>query len=492
MGTFSRTTRRTRARPDPSARFETRTEDRRARQSPLSLRPFVRALPLACAALACVLIPIEPARAQSTAKENAITARDRADFEALGLDLGTLVKPFLGGYESQTLNSVTVRPRFEVVQEFNDNVFNQSDRGKADKIVHFKPGLALATDWDNHSVTMFFDADRGRYYENRQESYTDFNVGTKNAIQVLDEFTINAGYTFSKKHEVGNAPLDPATSSKGGTAFGQEINDAGFGKTDYDQHIFELGSTFSTDPLLLRVETAARRQSYISKIGQSNEDRNSWQLLVTPRVGYVFFEDTTFFIQPQYAQRFYDAKFDRSGTNNNSREYQLQFGVTYDFTDLTFAEISGGIVRSEYDDRRFKPSNGFTFDAEIIWNATELSTFFFRAGRSNLGTTDSTTKTVATQTFTLGLDYEALDNLILSASVNYTNAEYLTDIPVFVSGVRQKNRDDHQFLFQAGLRYTMNRYLSGTANYILLDRLSNFPANKLTKNRWLIGLAAQL
>ncbi|MFN0044264.1 MAG: outer membrane beta-barrel protein [Alphaproteobacteria bacterium] len=427
-----------------------------------------------------------------TARENQVTSRDRPDFEPLGLDFGTILAPFLGGYTSQTLNAITVRPRFEVVQEFNDNIFNQADRGVGDKIVHFKPALSLGSDFENHAITAFFDADRGRYYENRQENYTDYNVGTKTTIQVLDETSVTAGYTFSKKHEIGNAPLDPAVAARGGTAFGQIVTDRGVGITNFDQHLIELGAVLSQDPLILRVDTAARRSSYQPKLEIENEDRNIWQFQITPRIGYQFFEDTTFYIQPQYARRIYDAKFDRSGNNNNGREKQLLFGVTYDFSDLTFAEISGGVVHSQFDDRRFKPSTGFTFDATLIWNSTDLSTFTFRALRSNLATTDTETKTVATQHFSIGLDYEALDNLILTGVISYTNSEYLTDLPAFLNGVQLQNRTDDQFQYQAGLRYLIGPNISATANYTLLDRKANFRANKLTKNRWLFGLAAQL
>jgi hypothetical protein len=493
MARQSKTIPRTQARPDLRPPRATRPARRGA--------PWGSVARIAAFALVSAFVFPGPALAQAlnaTAREGAVGTRARTDFQPHGLELGTLLSPLMLGHTSETLNAFTVSPRFEVVQEFNDNVFNRADRAEADKIIHYKPALSINGEWENHGLNVFFEADRGRYYQKRSQNYLDYSVGTKTRLDMAGEGQITGNYTFFRKHDIGNEPLDIPTASSGSSAFGQQILSTSTRLTLYDQHLFEIGSVMSTDPVLARVEAGARRTAYHatkldSGLDSENQDRNYWEMVVTPRLGYETFEDTVLFIEPRYAERFYDAKFDRGGTNNNSREYQMLTGVTYDFSDLTFAEVGIGVVHNRYDDRRFKPSTGFTFDSTIIWNATDLTTFTFRAVRSNLATTDTQTKTVATTFLSAGWDWEVLDNLVFSVLGGWAKSDFLQDQPIInADGSTERERVDHQVTFQVGFRYYMNEYITAKADYIHLDRTSNKDANKLTKRRWLVGLAAQL
>lgn len=432
-----------------------------------------------------------PAAAQS-ARDESVKGRARTDFKPLGLHLGDLLQSF--GGMNDALNAYIVSPKLESQLEFDDNLFNAVNEGRADKLYRLKPSLGISSDWVNHALSITLDGEIGRYFENKDENYEDASAAIKGSIDIDTQTNLTFGYTIKKTHELGGAPINPVTVDTTGP-FGPEIAqtfDDAEGRTNVYNKTYELGFTLSTDPAMVKIDAAARRGNYIDKESIDNDGRDIWQLVVVPRFGYLAYDGTTIFLQPRYTTRIYDVGIDAEGNNPDSQDYELFAGVTYDLTGLTFAELGLGAIHSRFDDPKFKPATAFGFDGSLIYNVTELITLTARAQRINAATTEDQTKIIQTTSFTGSLDYEAMDNLILGAQVSFSQALFKADTPDIANGKALDEKEDATLTVNLSLEYLIGENFFAGFSYILVNRNSNRDGTDLTKKRMLFRAGVQL
>lgn len=441
--------------------------------------------------LAAFLAP-GAALAQTT-RQSAVNLRQVPGFQSEGLDLGTMLSSIVNPNTVQTLNSFRVRAGVKVMEEFDDNIFNMPDNGIADKIFHIMPSIGLESDWGRHSFSANFAVDKGYYEKNSSQDFYDYIIDSKARIDIQDESSLGLGYAHTRQHVIGNAPITAPNAFDPANPFGPVVDNSSNTTTVYHQDIFALQPVFSTDPLIAKINIDGQRWTYLKNNNRDVGYQNFWQYAITPRIGYQVWEDTSLYIEPQYSQRIYDADQDPNGFNQNSREYQVLFGLTYDFADITYLDIGIGVVHSTFTDPAFTPTTGPTFNISGIWNATELLTFNARLLQSNLATTDFETKQVATNSLSLGADWEVRDNLYFNLTGSYIDAVYQsanqTQTGTFTTA---ENRHDRTFTYSVGLTYYFLDYLTANASYLFTDRKSNFEGDKLTKRQWFVSIAAKI
>ena len=415
-----------------------------------------------------------PALSQ-TAKQSSVTARARPDYDPIGLQLGTLLSTALGGPEEgyEALNSFLVSPKFAVEGAYTDNVFNAETDKVPDKIISFKPSLDITSDWVNHGLAVSGEATVGRHFRANNENFEDYKGSVKGQLDVAAQSNITAGITHERKHGKRGSPDDP------GVTFGPTIS---FDTT------FELGGELSTEPLIARVESSAKRTDVLDNGSENNDDRDQWELVIRPRLGYEFFEDTALFAQPRFTARVFDVRVDDDGFDRDSREYELLGGLTYDFSDVTYADIGVGVAQTRFDDPTFKPETRFSLEGTSIWNVTELVTITSATRRtSSVTVTRTQTSVISTMSFELAADWEARDNLLVNVGVGFSSSGFEGEE---TGGVEA--RQDNQFIFRAAARYLIGQNLFASAEYSLVRRDSNEAGSSFTTNRFLMRIGVQL
>ena len=415
-----------------------------------------------------------PALSQ-TAKQSAVATRARPDYDPIGLQLGTLLSIVLGGPEEryETLNSFLVFPKFAVEGEYTDNVFNTETETVSDKIISFKPSLNITSDWVNHALAVSGEATVGRHFKANNENFEDYKGSVEGRLDVAAQSNITAGITHERRHEGRGAPDDP------GVTFGPTVS---FDTT------FELEGEFSTDPLIARVESSAKRTDVLDNGTINNDDRDVWKFVVRPRLGYEFFEDTALFAQPGFTALVFDVRVDDDGFDRDSREYELLGGLTYDFSDVTYADIGVGVAHTRFDDPTFKPVTRFSLEGTSIWNVTELVTITSATRReSSVSVARTETSVISTMSFELAADWEARDNLLVNVGAVVSIADFEGDE---TDGTEA--RQDNVFTFRAAARYLIGQNLFASAEYILTRRDSNEAGSSFTTNRFLMRIGVQL
>lgn len=429
-----------------------------------------------------------------TTRESAVNLRQIPGFQSEGMQLGTMLSPIVNPETVQTLNSFKVRAGLKLMQEYDSNIFNLAENPISDWLSHIMPSVGLESDWERHSFIANFSVDKGYYASNTSQNYYDYILDTKARIDVQEQSNLGLGYIHARQHQIGNAPLQAPSAFTPGSAFGPVVDTGNNGTIVYHQDIFALQPVFSTDPLIARINLDGMRWAYVNNNNVDLSYNNFWEYSVTPRIGYQAWEDTSVYIEPQYSQRVYDADKNLQGFNQNSREYQVLLGVTYDFADLTYVDAGVGVVHSTFSDPAFSPTTGPTFNISAIWNATELLTLNARLLQSNLATTDFETKQVATNFFALGADWEVRDNLYFNVTGSYIDAVYQSvNFDPQVNGLTApQNRHDNTFAYSVGLTYYFLDYLSANMAYQFADRTSNTPGDQLTKRQWFVSVAAKI
>ncbi len=415
-----------------------------------------------------------PALSQ-TAKQGAVGARARPDYDPIGLQLGTLLSTVLGSPEEryEALNSFLVFPKFAVEGEFTDNVFNTETKTVSDKIISFKPSLNITSDWVNHALTVSGEATVGRHFKANNENFEDYKGSVKGRLDVAAQSNVTAGITHERKHEERGSPDDPGVT---------------FGPTILTETTIDLATELSKEPLIARVESTAKRTDVLDNGSENNDDRDRWKFVIRPRLGYESFEDTVLFVQPGFTARVFDVKVDDDDINNDNQEYELLGGLTYDFGGVTFLDIGIGLAHTRFDDPRNKPVTRPSFEETLIWNVTELVTITSTARRtSSVSVARTQSSITTTMSFELAADWEARDNLLVNARAGFSSADFEGE-----EEDGDEARQDNQFTFGVSARYLIGQNLFASAEYNLTRRDSNEVGSSFTTNRFLMRVGIQL
>lgn len=147
--------------------------------------------------------------------------------------------------------------------------------------------------------------------------------------------------------------------------------------------------------------------------------------------------------------------------NRDSSGFSLLGGVTLELSRLIFGTVQVGYLRRNYEDRRLDDFNGLSFNGDVLWNVTALTTLRFRASRT---VEDTSSPFVAGNTrsdFRASVDHELYRYVILSGEVGYGRFRpNITDESVgffggdeYYAGVRARYLLNRRYTLSGGLRH---------------------------------------
>ena len=97
-----------------------------------------------------------------------------------------------------------------------------------------KPKLDLRSDWNNHMLNFYANANFGIYTASALENYQDVSVGTTGSVDIQRDWNVYGGGSFSHKHE------DPGTPNAATGAVPPNQYDQIAGNLGYYQGNFTL------------------------------------------------------------------------------------------------------------------------------------------------------------------------------------------------------------------------------------------------------------
>lgn len=340
--------------------------------------------------------------------------RARPAFDPIGIELDELLgKVGLVGREtieqkSSGLSSFVVFPSFGIAAEYDSNIYLTRDGVEADRKMIYSPGVSISSDWENHSLTLAFSSDIARYRDNKSENYEDAQGQISGKIDIFDNQSFSTVAGVARRHESRGSEDDP------GEGFDPKVSINSFSDSSY---------TYEADAFLVKADLKVEYQDYQSSSGVDNDSQDVTIYDYKLRLGYEFTPGTRFFVEPKGDFRRFDQKVDASGLLQDNQAIGTLFGVTLDASGVTFLEFGAGFTTRSYDEPSFETQTNIDFSAKLVWNPTDLLTVKANAGRSTAESSTPGESGVLTSSYSLGLNYAFLDNIILGLDTSYTQGD---------------------------------------------------------------------
>jgi hypothetical protein len=380
-----------------------------------------------------------------------------------------LRRPLADAPEGIPVGDFVMHLRGEVDLEYDDNIYRVNTGAVGDVVARFRPGVTLQSQWDEHAIDFYVQAEHGRYFSYTSENYTALALGTRGRYDVNEETQINGLLEYARS-------VLPRGSPGVGTTPGSSTASVIRAATDV---------TYQGEPWYVR---AGPLYEYRFYEGEGPSDNHHYVNLLG-RVGYRINEEFSVFVDPSYQFVKYVTVPDSTGFNRNSQGFDIKVGFTYDLTTTVGVEAAIGYYRRWYEDSRLLPDGGLSARASLYWNPTETLSFELEARRQlteyrlaagpGVGTTASGN---AVETSIGGrVGYLAMENLLLDAGLTWAQYEY--------NGI---GRFDNYWGFDIGAKYFFNQYFFIGPRYYYSNRRSTDGPSNYNDNRILLTLGARL
>ena len=284
-----------------------------------------------------------PVSAQ-TAKEDSVGNRARPDFDPIGIELDELlgvaglVSAKTIGQKSSPLSSFVVKPSFGVTGVYESNIFLTENNAVGDRRVEYVPGLTIESDWGRHALVLTGVATLGRYVENTDEDFEDYQVQLSGRVDIHDNKTLNLVAGAARRHEERDEEDDPGRGFEPVVSF-----------NTFADLIFE----YLADAFLVRYKFNFEDKDFKDSGTLDNDVRDAQIIETSLRLGYEFSPGTTIFIEPNADFRVFDQARDGAGLLQDNHAVGQLAGVTWDVTGVTFLEVGAGFSYRKYDDPSF-------------------------------------------------------------------------------------------------------------------------------------------
>ncbi len=402
-----------------------------------------------------------PRRPTVVPRGETVTSRPRPELDPLGIRAGSFL----------------VFPRLGLEEDYSDNIFATDDDEESDFITRVQPGLRVESDWNNHALSVFGNADIGRYIDNDGEDYEDLRLGMAGRLDVRRSTNLRARFAYEEGHEERASP-DERTGAEP-----TEFSVLGGGLRGF--HNFgRVNLTLDSDLASIDFDDVPTSQGTV--IDNDDRDRNEYEVAL--RAGYEIVPDYEAFLRGSYNIRDYDQASDNNPTlpvDRDSDGYELVAGVAIDFGGITFGDFFLGYRSQDYDDANLDTVEGPVVGADITWNVTRLTTVVGSVSRLVEETIQRDANEIPSSgrfftTVALSADHELLRNLLLRGELSYSQDDF--------EGI---DRSDDIFRAELGARYMMNRYVYLSGGYNFRLRESDVSAGDFAENAVFLRVQAQ-
>lgn len=388
---------------------------------------------------AASLIAALPVHAFAQDIERNVSVRDRArpDFDPLGLRFGAF--------------QLDASVDFSATQ--TDNLFATETNEQSDLFFTVAPRARLASTWSRHEVAFEAGGATSSHQDFSSEDATTSYVGAQGRLDIGRDSLLRVGARHSQEIEprtdpdalIANAPVEFTRTAYWGEA----------------QH------TFNRLRLRGRLESVEYDYDDVGALDQDFRDATDHiasvrgDFEVAPRVGILL-------------QAIADERDYHNAPTQGSEGRTYLAGVSINFTDLMYGELSVGQYERDYNFGR--SFDGVAVAGHLEWYITQLTTLNFHANRSVQDAGGTVGSPYVQTEYSARIDHELQRNLILTAGVAAGQHDY-----------EVLNRTDDYVRADTGVDYLLNRrvVLFGRYRFDSLesdgaDRYRDFDVNAFT------------
>lgn len=372
--------------------------------------------------------------------------------------------------------SFTLFPKLEVAPFYDDNIYALETKTD-DVVLRVSPIANLKGDFGRDKLTLYGGLDRLDYKDNTSESRTDWRLRGSNSYELAEKtlFVLGAGYL--RDHEDRGDPNSLTTN----------LHPTLFYRTDAN-----IGVSRDLASLRAGFRATYRHYNYYDaeQVGggiTNNDDRDRSEYLGEGRLGYLFSPGYSAVVRLQYQRINYRLPLDDTGRDRSSKNLKALAGIKFELSRLLEGEVTAGYLHRTYSDIGFRNTNRFTFDANLKWFATELTSFELLANRSAVESVAAGYSSYIANSFVVRAEHELLRTVKINATLRYISNDYnraITTAPI---------RKEKFYGASAGVRYDLNRnfYLVGGYDWNKKTSTATNAGSEFTRNRLSLTAGAQ-
>jgi len=425
------------AQPCSVSRREGRDAADAKENSPLTIRPrsplstWVQLLTLAGLVLA---LQTGTASAQ-LAERASVRGQERLDFESYGLALSHGEQ----GAATSGAPPLYAFTRAELETGYDSNVQRTESDTLASAYARFRPGVSVRAEGENATIFGTLEIDSTRYARSSEDASDDveLRVGVNHDTDEDLGFSASAGISRGHLDRSDDNDLGP-----------------GFDLTTFTDTSLNL---IGRSAVIAGLPSSASANITYRRFDETNGvDRDGLNRVVSSgraRIGVAGQTDLVYFVQPGATRTVYTSD---STANSDSTRYDLAGGVHWDGSAVSsFSGFLGASYR-QFDDEAFNAQTSLLAGASGIWNFTPIMTLRGGGSIANQDTGTAATSSALVSAGTISLDYDPMDNLILSASASFRDTDY-----------EDETADEQRSSFGLSARYllTENFYVDTGLSY---------------------------
>jgi hypothetical protein len=391
--------------------------------------------------------PMQPFDRARILGAETVNDRDRPFFRQQGIRAGNYI----------------VLPQASYTITHDDNIFG-TNTPTADLRHELSGAMKLESRLPRHVLDIMFGGRAVAFQNNEDRNYADGFLGAKTRLD------INRGHAF-----VGNFMSTVDHEERFG---GEQPRDAKR-PVEYWQNDADIGFVRNVGRLSAIVGATAQRKEYRdtdandgSKILQAF--RNSDTYSGYTRLRYSVSPGYTLTARAAYIHE--DNK-GNSEINRSNRGFEAAAGVDFELTRLVKAGLEAGYTQRNFTSATLDDINGLLYEARLAWLITPLVTLYGKARREVTSTSFAGASGRIDDRLTAQIDYEPLNNLLLSATLEYSQSDFVGT-----------NRHDVGWGARLGAQYAVNTKVLLTLRYEHLQLKSNAESFSFEGNKIMAGI----
>lgn len=348
------------------------------------------------------VLPLSREAAAQAAVTESVQSRPRLDFESYGIALDGANSAGVSG-----ASLVQAFTRAELDTGYDSNVQRTDGNVTGSAFAVLRPGISLRAEGELVTAFATLQVESTRFASSDEDASDDVSLTIGGLSQPDDDLELAGSLGLARDHLSRENPNDLGP---------------GFDLTTYKEYNASASVrtlAIADTPATVRAAIDLRSHDDTNGIDRSALDRVTGTLRA--RIGLGGSSDLYYFVQPGLVRTQYtsDTTF-----GIDSTRYDLAGGFTWDSSALSTFTGFAGISQRHFDEGSESALTSGLVGANGTWNVTPLMTLTGRFSIANEDTNVATASSALVTSAGIGLDYDPLDNLILSANMFATQTDY--------------------------------------------------------------------
>jgi hypothetical protein len=309
------------------------------------------------------------------------------------------------------VGSFVMFPELELNGNWTSNVFKSPDAA-SDVAFGFRPSARVVSNWARHALEFRASSGLSFFNENSSENDKSYALETRGRVDISRRTSVEALLSRDQSLESRSALNASAVGTRGSQTT--------------DRAEASLNHRFNRLSLQFRgsVSDFAFGDTQTGSVVTDNGSRDYEQTEEVARATWEFKPTLSGIAEVAVNQRNYDtvASTDRIGRSSNGERYRT--GVSFGNTgQILRGEVTVGYGVQTPEDARLTAIEGFIFDANATWRASELTSVLLTARSDVSETTTARVGGAFTRTVGAEVRHTLRPYLVASAGLTYTTQD---------------------------------------------------------------------